>query len=162
MLDIPQRDMVWLLGMFSATYHRLTTKHPSQPLDHVHAGIVRFIASTWPNIPAEKLLGLTQKDTVEHIEQLKATYDVYGPIRVGGVSLDLDNAGHLAFLLFRSISSARNYLAGTTSMIVSVEIWINLVIFCLENNKAKLLVQILSEEAEVSGTSIIEALETGW
>jgi hypothetical protein len=162
MLDIPQRDIVWLLGMFSATYHRLTTKLPTQPLDHVHAGIIRFIAAKWPDIPASSLLGLPTCQTVEHIEKLKMAYAKYRPIRIAGVILDLSNNGHLAFILFRSISSARNYLSGTTTMIVSVEIWVHLVIYLFETDQSRLLIKILKDEAAATNTSIEYALEHGW
>lgn len=160
---ITVQDFIWILGIYSATYTRMTTKAANEPLDHVHAGLIRYVAAHWPDIPAQSLFTDISPDTTRVlIKKIRNAYDHLEPIKLGNSFVDLSEYGGLGTILFRSYSSARHYDLATTDMTVAVERWAKIVLYCFENGLEKRIVNILTDEAKANGKDPESLLHRGW
>lgn len=162
-LGIPMLDYCWLLGMYGPTYTRLTTKGATEPLDHVHAAIIRYLNSYFPDYPYQRVITANPKESTKLlINQMRSAYEKVGPLKLGGQVLDLDHSGSLGTLLFRSYSSARHYEAGATEMTLTIARWTNVVIHCFENGFEKRIINVITEEANAHGIAPESLLPRGW
>lgn len=160
-LGLSLLDYCWILGIYSATYTRITNKNKDLPVDHVHAALIRYLVKHIHDYPYHRVVTQTTQ-TTQILKQLRVAYQGSKRISIAAVKLDLSNYGHLGTLLLRGYSSANNYETGPTDMPLSVARWANVVIECLEKGYEARIQAVINDEASAHGIKPSKLLVRGW
>lgn len=164
--SLPIFTVQLLLGIHGASLIRLS-KSPETPLDHHHAGLVRFALNNAALLRDAK--GQNVEDLLRYylypqtIEELVQISKECKPIKFFGTELDFDNIKHIAIVLMRTYGTARNIQQDNTALTMSISKWVGVIRYCLENDKTALITQILEDQANSLGhTEALMLKNKGW
>ncbi|UUA75123.1 hypothetical protein [Cellvibrio sp. QJXJ] len=162
-LELSTLDYCWLLGIFAPTYARIISNGKNEPVDHVHAGLIRYINKYYPDYPFKKVITQNTKGSTRSlINSMRASAKKLGPLKLQNEVLNLDEYGTIGTLLFRSYSSARHYETGSTEMTLTIGRWCNVVIECFEDGHEDRILNVIKEEAKAHRIQPDSLLPRGW
>lgn len=140
-----------LLGIHSAQFVRgKESPRSDKPLDHVLAGLCRFILNNGvESLRHMDLMLLLRKNSIEDLIQIA---DKTAPVLFFGRELLVETKTvHMAILTMRGYATTFRRDIGKSDVTESLSSWIGIIIHCLSTGQQQLITDVLEEQAIACG-----------
>ena len=150
------------LGIYSPSIFKIE-KSPTEPIDRLLAALIRFGRNNPEVLTKLSFWGdLGRQHEIDEFKEFWQNTPSKKLVKVSGIVLDLNNDMHLGTIMFRGYTAAKNLASNTSGCVLSASNWIAVIIFCINNNMAKLIEQVISEELEANKLDASLVLSKSW